>query len=148
MPDVRGPLSLDTDVGFSSRVSSSWRTSVVTRLRQTSSGGTLTLAVTQQGNSTPFGANPYASSMSVNPGTSSPTGFTIVESTFNDPGNGLYPQTPADLLSTDTFTAIRADGPLTNISLNDPNPFSVTDLYTITAKWVHSSCAVQFQSHD
>src|SRR5215470_7690423 len=95
--------------------------------------GKLTLAVTQQGNSTPFGANPYASSMSVNPGTSSPTGFTIVESTFNDPGNGLYTQTPADLLSTDTFTAIRADGPLTNISLNDPNPFSVTDLYTITA---------------
>ena len=100
---------------------------------QTRSGGTLTLAVTQQGNSTPFGANPYASSMSVNPGTSSPAGFTIVESTFNDPGNGLYTQTPADLLSTDTFTAIRADGPFTTMSLSDPNPFSVTDLYTITA---------------
>jgi hypothetical protein len=100
---------------------------------QTSSGGTLTLAVTQQGNSTPFGANPYASSMSVNPGTSSPAGFTIVESTFNDPGNGLYTQMPADLLSTDTFTAIRADGPLTDMSLSDLNPFSVTDLYTITA---------------
>src|SRR5215471_10161762 len=67
------------------------------------------------------------------PGKPSPTGFTIVASTFNDPGNRLYTQTPADLLSTDTFTAIRADGPLTNISLSDPNPFSVTDLYTITA---------------
>jgi len=86
--------------------------------------------------------------MSVNPGTSSPGGFTIVESTFNDPGNGLYTQTPADLLATDTFTAIRADGPFTYTSLSDPNPFSVTDLYTITAQWVHGSRAVQFQSLD
>lgn len=65
--------------------------------------------------------------------TSSPTGFTIVETTLNDPTNALYTQTAADILSTDTFTAIRADGPFTNNSLSDANPFSVTDLHTITA---------------
>lgn len=100
---------------------------------QTISGGTLTLAITQQGNASPLGANPYLSSMSVNPGTTSPSGFTIVETTLNDPTNGLYTQTAADILNADTFTAIRADGPLANTSLSDPNPFSVTDLYTITA---------------
>jgi hypothetical protein len=100
---------------------------------QTVSGGSLTLAVTQQGNTFPLGANTYLSSMSVNPGTTSPSGFTIVETTLNDPTNGLYTQTAADILSTDTFTAIRADGPFANTSLSDPNPFSVTDLYTITA---------------
>jgi uncharacterized protein (TIGR03382 family) len=106
---------------------------------QTISGGTLKLAITQQGNTSPLGANPYLSSMSVNPGTTSPAGFTIVETTLNDPTNGLYTQTAADILSTDTFTSIRADGPFTNTSLSDPNPFSVTDLYTITAP---SGCTV------
>jgi hypothetical protein len=100
---------------------------------QTASGGTLTVAITQQGNSFPLGSNTFLSSMSVNPGTSSPAGFTIVETTLNDPANGLYTQTAADILSTDTFIAIRADGPFANTSLSDPNPFSVTDLYTITA---------------
>ncbi len=100
---------------------------------QTASGGTLKLAVTQQGNATPLGANTYLSSMSVNPGTTSPGGFTIVETTLNDPTNGLYTQTAADILSTDTFTVIRADGPFSNTSLSDSNPFSVTDLYIITA---------------
>jgi hypothetical protein len=100
---------------------------------QTVSGGTIQVAVTQQGNASPLGVNPYLSSMSVNPGTTSPGGFTIVETTLNDPTNGLYTQTAADILSTDTFTSIRADGPFTNNSLSDPNPFSVTDLYTITA---------------
>ena len=100
---------------------------------QAGSGGIATIAVTEQGNSSPLGANPYLSSMSVNPGTTSPSGFTIVETTLNDPTNGLYTQTAGDILSTDTFTAIRADGPFTNTSLSDPNPFSVTDLYTITA---------------
>jgi uncharacterized protein (TIGR03382 family) len=100
---------------------------------QANSGGTAKIAVTQQGNTTPLGANTYLSSMSVNPGTSSPSGFTIVETTFNDPTNGLYTQTAADILSTDTFTAIRADGPFANTSLSDPSLFSVTDLYVITA---------------
>jgi hypothetical protein len=100
---------------------------------QTVSGGTIQVAITQQGNVSPLGANPYLSSMSVNPGTASPAGFTIVETTLDDPTNGLYTQTVADILSTDTFTAIRADGPFTQMSLSDPNPFSVTDLYTITA---------------
>jgi hypothetical protein len=72
--------------------------------------------------------------MSVNPGTASSGGFTIVETTLNDPGNGLYTQTAANILSTDTFTTIHADGPFANNSLSDgPGPFSVTDLYTITA---------------
>lgn len=98
---------------------------------QANSGGTAEVAVTQQGNTFPLGVNTYLSSMSVNPGTSSPAGFTIVESTFDDPGNGLY--TTAHTLSTDTFTAIRADGPFPSSSANDLNPFSVTDLYQITA---------------
>ena len=100
---------------------------------QTASGGTITVAITQQGNTFPLGVNSYLSSMSVNPGTSSPAGFTVVETTLNDPTNGLYTQTAADILSTDTFTTIRADGPFSSPSLSDPNPFSVTDLYTITA---------------
>jgi hypothetical protein len=100
---------------------------------QAASGGTARIAVTQQGNASPLGVNSYLSSMSVNPGTSSPGGFTIVETTLNDPTNGLYTQTVANILSTDTFTMIRADGPFTSPSLSDPNPFSVTDFYTITA---------------
>jgi hypothetical protein len=101
---------------------------------QAASGGTAIVAVTQQGNNFPFGAYPYLSSMSVNPGTSSPAGFSVVETTFNDPANGLYTQAGADILSTDTFAAIRADGPFSNTPLFDgPAPFSVTTLYTITA---------------
>ena len=100
---------------------------------QTASGGTIQVAITQQGNVSPLGANPYLSSMSVNPDTNSAVGFMIVETTLDDPTNGLYTQTVADILSTDTFTAMRADGPFTQMSLTDPNPFSVTDLYTITA---------------
>src|ERR1700747_2742904 len=56
---------------------------------QTASGGTITVAITQQGNTFPLGVNTYLSSMSVNPGTASPSGFTIVETTLNDPTNGL-----------------------------------------------------------
>ena len=101
---------------------------------QAASGGTAQVAVTQQGNILPLGAYPYLTSMSVNPGTSSPAGFTVVETTLNDPANGLFTQAAADILSTDTFTAIRADGPFSNTSLVDgPAPFSVTALYTITA---------------
>ena len=107
---------------------------------QTTTGGTITVAITQNGNASPLGIVPYLSSMSVNPGTSSPTGFTIVETTLNDPTNALYTQTAADILSTDTFTAIRADGPFTNNSLSDANPFSVTDLYTITAPSAAGAC--------
>jgi hypothetical protein len=101
---------------------------------QATGGGTATVAVTQQGNSLPLGAYPYLSSMSVNPGTSSPAGFSVVETTLNDPTNGLYTQAAADVLSTGTFTAMRADGPFSNTSLFDgPAPFSLTALYTITA---------------
>jgi hypothetical protein len=101
---------------------------------QAASGGTAKVAVTQQGNNFPLGAYPYLSSMSVNPGTSSPAGFSVVETTFNDPANGLYTQAAADILSTDTFAAIRADGPFSNTpSVDGPAPFSVTTLYTITA---------------
>jgi hypothetical protein len=109
---------------------------------QAGSGGTAQVAITQQGNTSPLGANLYLSSMSVNPGTSSPSGFTVVETTLNDPANGLYTQTAADILSADTFTAIRADGPFANTSLVDgPGPFSVTDLYTITASSACSAAA-------
>jgi hypothetical protein len=81
--------------------------------------------------------------MSVNPGTASPGGFTIVETTLNDPGNGLYTQTAANILSTDTFTTIHADGPFANNSLSDgPGPFSVTDLYTISAPTAAGACTV------
>ena len=101
---------------------------------QAAGGGIAKVAVTQQGNNSPFGAYPYLSSMSVNPGTSSPAGFTVVETTLNDPANGLYTQAAADILSTDTFTVLRADGPFSNTGLVDgPAPFSVTSLYTITA---------------
>ena len=98
---------------------------------QANSGGTAKIAITQQGNTSPLGVDTYLSSMSVNPGTGSPGGFTIIESTFDDPGNGLY--TTTHTLSTDTFTTIRADGPFSDPSANDLNPFSVTDLYLITA---------------
>jgi hypothetical protein len=98
---------------------------------QAASGGTAKIVVTQQGNTSPLGINTYLSSMSVNPGTTSPAGFTIVESTFDDPNNGLF--TTTHTLSTDTFNAIRADGPFANLSANDLNPFSVTDFYLITA---------------
>jgi hypothetical protein len=108
---------------------------------QANSGGTAQVAVTQQGNTSPLGANPYLSSMSVNPGTSSPSGFTIVETTLNDPTNGLYTQTAADILNKSTFTTITAVGPITDTSLSDPSPFSVTDLYTITASPACSAAA-------
>jgi hypothetical protein len=103
----------------------------------TTGGGTIQVAITQTGNTSPLGVVPFLSSMSVNPGTASPAGFTIVESTFADPTNALYTgatgASPA-VLSTDTFTAIRADGPFTTNSLTlGPGAFSVTDLYTITA---------------
>jgi hypothetical protein len=81
---------------------------------QVGSGGTAQIAITQQGSTSPLGANPYLSSMSANPGTASPAGFTIVETTLNDPANGLYTQTAADILNSDTITTLRADGPFTN----------------------------------
>jgi hypothetical protein len=109
---------------------------------QTTNGGTIQVAITQTGNASPLGVVPFLSSLSVNPGTASPTGFTIVETTFADPTNALYTQTAADILHTDTFTAIRADGPFTNNSLSLPNPFSVTDLYTISAPTAAGACTV------
>src|SRR5215469_18911942 len=63
---------------------------------QAASGGTAKVAVTQQDNTLPFGAYLYLTSMSVNPGTGSPAGFTVVETTLNDPANGLFTQAAAD----------------------------------------------------
>ena len=113
---------------------------------QTSSGGTIQVAITQTGNTSPLGVVPFLSSMSVNPGTASPGGFTIVETTLADPTNALYTgatgASPAQL-SSDTFTSIRADGPFPNNSLAlGPGPFSVTDLYTISAPTAAGACTV------
>jgi len=98
--------------------------------------GTLLLDVTQQGLTSPLGANVYNSGFTVN---SLSGTFSVTEMTLNDPANGLYSTvglTPADLLSEHPFS-----GPITTAtgvnaaatSLSDSSPFSVSTEYVITA---------------
>jgi hypothetical protein len=99
----------------------------------TTSGGSIRIVVVQTGNVSPTGSNNYVSSLSVNPGTAGGAGFTVTESTFNDPGNSTFSAAPPGALSTNMFNNIGTFGPETKLSLNDAGAFSVTEQYDITS---------------
>jgi hypothetical protein len=93
------------------------------------SAGTLQLFITEQGIVSPGG--PIDIDAGFGAGVI-PAGWTITESTYLDPTNGLFTQNAADLLNNTGFTSSgTAYGNLTATVV--PTTYSVTELYTITA---------------
>jgi hypothetical protein len=91
--------------------------------------GTLNVYVTEQGITSPVGQVNFFSAFTANV---VPVGWTVVESTYLDSANGLYTVSPADLLSTVTFTSAGTTDE-SNYNLTATGPYSVTELFTITA---------------
>jgi hypothetical protein len=103
----------------------------------TSGPGSIIIAITEQGNTTPLGVNNYNSGFTVNSLSST---MNVTEMTLNSPANTLFAtgnNNPGDLLSQHAFP-----GPITTAtgfnananSLSDgPGPFSLTTEYVITA---------------
>jgi hypothetical protein len=91
-----------------------------------SAASSLKIYVTSQGNTSPTGLTTFFSSFTSNLLTA---GWTVMEQTFLDIGNGLFALTTP--LSSATFTdiGISVAAALANAGAG---PFSVTELYTIT----------------
>jgi hypothetical protein len=75
------------------------------------------------------GLNPFVSSFTSN---ALPAGWTVMEQTFLDNGNRIFDLGSVTALSSATFTAIGTAGPFTNVQ-TPTAPYSVTEVYTITA---------------
>jgi PEP-CTERM motif len=96
-----------------------------------STAGTLHVVVTAQGLTSPVGLTDLLSSFAVNSLTGSIT--SVKEQTFFNAANTLYGITTP--LSSATFSAIGTSSPAT-VAENLASPFSVTEVYTITAAGV------------
>lgn len=92
-----------------------------------SGGHTLTVYVTSSNNSSPIGTFGWLSSFTSNTLTS---GWTLDEATYIDTANGLF--TTATPLSSMTFSGV-ASGQNTAIASTGLNPYSLTEVYTVTA---------------
>jgi hypothetical protein len=91
--------------------------------------GTLNVYITEQGVTSPSGQVNFFSAFTAN---TVPVGWTVVESTYLDTANGLFTVSPADLLSSATFTSAGTSNE-SNYNLTAVGPYSITELYTITA---------------
>jgi len=96
----------------------------------TSTSGVLNVWVTAQGLNAPLGVNTFFSTFTNNDLNGSVTN--AVETTFFDPGNGLF--TTTTTLDTASFLppGPQTVGPLTSAPQTFVAPFSVTEEYTIT----------------
>jgi hypothetical protein len=90
---------------------------------------TLNVYISEQGVTSPSGKVNFFSAFTANV---VPVGWTVVESTYLDNANGLFTVSPADLLATATFTSAGTSNE-SNYNLTAVGPYSVTELYTITA---------------
>jgi len=94
----------------------------------TTTGGTIDVFVTEQGNTAPLGNASWTSSFTSNL-LNGATTHTAVESTFLDAANGLFTTTTG--LSSATFTGIGVNPPVTVTANPGAGPFSVTEEYAI-----------------
>jgi len=94
-----------------------------------STPGTLTVLITAQNITAPLGTLSFMSSLTSNV---LPAGWSVTESTFLSMSNALYDTLAADLLDTNTFSAIGTQVGLTTRSTG-AGPYSITERYVISA---------------
>jgi hypothetical protein len=97
-------------------------------INTTASGpATLLVYVTQQGVTTPLSSN-WMSSFTAN---QLPSGWTVTETTYYDPNDGLY--STADELATTSLTSNATSISINPAIITGGGPFSLTEVFAITA---------------
>ena len=94
---------------------------------------TVTVIITAQDLTGPLGINLFRSSFTSNV---LPDGWTVTETTFIDPGNGLFTGNP---LSSHDFSAIGTDVQLALGNAGLVGPYSLTEQYTLHSNSVGSA---------